>query len=102
MYGMIMNISEIKEYLGTVEYPRFVLPDGELVPSHYHITEIGLVDKQYIDCGGEMRHEQRISFQIWTADDNDHRLTSQKLLDIIAQFQKEISIVDTSIEIEYQ
>lgn len=97
-----MNISEMKEYLGTVEHPKFVLPDGEIVPPHYHITEIGLVQKQYIDCGGEMRHEQRISFQIWTADDSDHRLTSQKLLDIITQFESTISSIDTSIEIEYQ
>lgn len=97
-----MRIWALKEYLHTVEYPQFVLPDSQPIPPHYHITEIGLVTKQYIDCGGKARNEQRIVLQIWIADDIDHRLLSYKLLDIVTQFQSNVSSIDGLIEIEYQ
>ena len=33
--------------------PRFILPDGDQIPAHYHITEVGHVTKRFIDCGGK-------------------------------------------------
>jgi hypothetical protein len=29
---------------------RFMLPDGGLIPAHAHVTEVGRVDKRFIDC----------------------------------------------------
>jgi len=99
---MSMQLSEFKEWLNSVVHPAFQLPDDSMVPSHYHITEIGLEDKQYIDCGGELRKESYVTFQIWTADDMDHRLTSEKLLGIIDIFEKKITDKDLPIIVEYQ
>ena len=97
-----MNLSTFKQHLSTVDHPIFQLASGELVPEHYHVTEIGLVTKQFIDCGGEMRNESVVSFQLWYADDLDHRLTAEKLLEIIDLYEKKISKDDLPIEIEYQ
>jgi len=30
----------------------FVLPDGDVIPAHYHVTEVGHVTKRFVDCGG--------------------------------------------------
>ena len=53
------------QYLQTVSSLHFVLPDEQAIPSHFHITEIALVDKTYIDCGGTKRHEQIVTMQLW-------------------------------------
>ena len=78
-----MTLSEFKNKLSQSENVVFELPNGKLIPSHFHVTEIGQVDKTYIDCGGVVRSESKVSFQLWEADDFDHRLTSKRLLDII-------------------
>jgi len=62
-----MNLSQLKQYLQTVSDLTFILPDNIIVPSHFHITEIGLVEKQYIDCGGIQRHDHIISMQLRVA-----------------------------------
>ena len=31
---------------------QIMLPEGEFVPTHFHITEVGRVRKDFIDCGG--------------------------------------------------
>ncbi|MGW8123551.1 DUF6428 family protein [Roseivirga echinicomitans] len=36
-----MKISEIKSHLNNLEQIAFQLPDGSLVPSHFHVTEVG-------------------------------------------------------------
>ena len=47
----------------------FQLPDGSLVPEHFHVTEVGKVTKHFIDCGGVLRKEEKINFQLWNAND---------------------------------
>ena len=47
-----MTLAEIKSALQTLETISFKLPDGSLVPSHFHVTEVGKVTKHFIDCGG--------------------------------------------------
>ncbi|MEI7863404.1 MAG: DUF6428 family protein, partial [Planctomycetota bacterium] len=32
-----------------------MLPDKSFVPAHFHITEVGRVQKDFIDCGGTVR-----------------------------------------------
>ena len=97
-----MKLSEFKNYLLLLECPVFELWDWTFVPSHYHVTEIWLATKQFIDCWGQMRDECVVTFQLWYAHDVDHRLSAEKLLGIISLFEKKISADDYPIEIEYQ
>ena len=50
-----MKLSEIKKILETVDSINFQLPDGKFVPEYFHVTEVGLVTKNFIDCGGKIR-----------------------------------------------
>jgi predicted transcriptional regulator len=45
------KLSEKK--LDTLENVTFQLPDGTTVPEHFHVTEVGLITKNFIDCGGK-------------------------------------------------
>lgn len=56
-----------------------MLPSGEFVPDHFHITEVGRVEKQFIDCGGTRKEAISCVLQVWVANDKDHRLQSTKL-----------------------
>jgi hypothetical protein len=69
-----MRISEIKEQLTNLENVTFMLPNGSFVPEHFHVTEVGLVTKNFIDCGGKVRNETVVNFQLWNANDFEHRL----------------------------
>ncbi|MFV8333812.1 DUF6428 family protein [Flavobacterium sp. GSP14] len=97
-----MRISEIKEQLTHLENVTFMLPNGSFVPEHFHVTEVGLVTKNFIDCGGKVRNETVVNFQLWNANDFEHRLKPKKLLDIIALSEKILGIADFEIEVEYQ
>lgn len=101
-YPTIMKISEIKNHLHTATAVNFMLPDGTYVPEHFHVTEIGLVTKHFIDCGGTVRTEKTASFQLWNANDFDHRLKPGKLLSIIDLSEKVLNLPDLEIEVEYQ
>ena len=97
-----MKLSEIKNHLCTLNAVNFTLPNLQLVPENFHVTEVGLITKKFIDCGGTVREETAVNFQLWAANDFDHRLKPQKLLDIIALAEKNIGITDAQIEVEYQ
>lgn len=97
-----MKLSQVKEVLQGLDRVSFQLPSGQSVPEHFHVTEVGKVSKHYIDCGGTVRTEEVISFQLWTADDFDHRLASYKLLEIIALSEKHLQLPDAEVEVEYQ
>ena len=97
-----MKLSEIKNHLHSAEAVNFKLASGSYVPEHFHVTEIGLVNKHFIDCGGTERFEKVASFQLWNANDTDHRLKPQKLLHIIALSEKVLGLEDLEIEVEYQ
>lgn len=97
-----MKLSEIKKHLSTADAVNFELEDGTKVPEHFHVTEVGIVNKQFIDCGGTVRNEKVANFQLWDADDYDHRLKPGKLLDIIALSERVLGMEDLEIEVEYQ
>ena len=97
-----MKLSEIKNHLQTLETIAFQLPNGDLVPSHFHVTEVGKVVKDFIDCGGKVRSESVINFQLWEEQDYDHRLHPEKLLNIIELSEKIFEFDDLEIEVEYQ
>lgn len=97
-----MKLSEIKKHLATVAGVNFRLPNGSIVPEHFHVTEIGILTKHFIDCGGTIRKEDKINFQLMDANDYEHRLKPQKLLNIIDLSEKKLGIEDLEIEVEYQ
>lgn len=97
-----MTLSEIKRALGEVGQIQFILPNGEPVPAHFHVTEVGSVQKHFIDCGGTVRKEAVINFQLFTATDYDHRLSVRKLQSIIELSEKHLELEDHEIEVEYQ
>lgn len=66
------------------------------------MTEVGKITKHFIDCGGTERYEQVLNFQLWTADDYDHRLSAQKLKDILVLSERILNLKDAEIEVEYQ
>ncbi|RSK44819.1 DUF6428 family protein [Hymenobacter perfusus] len=97
-----MKIKEIKQALTEVEAISFRLPTGEYLPPHFHVTEVGLVSKHFIDCGGVERRETVANFQLWEAGDYDHRLAPQKFLHILQLSEKILGREDLDIEVEYQ
>ena len=97
-----MKLSKVKSVLKKLDNIGFQLPNGDLVPTHFHVTEIGKVTKHFIDCGGTERNEEVINFQLWNANDYDHRLHPEKLLNIIELSEKLLNIEDLEIEVEYQ
>lgn len=97
-----MKLSEVKTVLKELNTIGFKLPNGELVPNHFHVTEVGKVSKHFIDCGGTVRKEEVVNFQLWNADDYDHRLHPEKLLHIIELSEKTLDLDDVEIEVEYQ
>ena len=97
-----MKLSQVKNILKTVEAVNFNLPNGTTVPEHFHVTEVGLITKKFIDCGETVRNESVVNFQLWDANDFEHRLKPQKLLNIIELSEKVLGIGDFEIEVEYQ
>ncbi|UAB86036.1 hypothetical protein INR75_08585 [Zunongwangia sp. SCSIO 43204] len=98
-----MNLSEVKNKLKQLQNIAFELPNGELVPNHFHVTEVGKITKHFIDCGGTVRNEEVVSFQLWNANDYDHRLHPEKLLKIIELSEKTLNIDESlMVEVEYQ
>ncbi len=97
-----MILSEIKKLLATVETVNFQLENGTSVPEHFHVTEIGVISKHFIDCGGTIRNEKVANFQLWDANDYEHRLKPTKLLNIIKLSEVKLGMEDLEIEVEYQ
>ena len=97
-----MKLSEIKTILPTLENVEFQLENGTFVPKHFHVTEVGQIIKNFIDCGGTIRTEKVVNFQLWNADDFEHRLKPNKLLNIIQLSEEKLGMEDGEIEVEFQ
>jgi len=97
-----MKLSEIKGILPTLDNVEFQLENGTFVPEHFHVTEVGQITKNFIDCGGVIRTEKVINFQLWDANDFEHRLKPTKLLNIIKLSEEKLGMEDAEIEVEYQ
>ena len=97
-----MNLSDFKTQLSTITELNFLLPNGQFVPKHFHVTEVGQVTKHFIDCGGTVRNERVVNFQLWEAGDFDHRIAPQKLMSIITLSENILNLQDGEIEVEYQ
>ena len=80
-----------------------MLPNGEFVPENFHVTEVGKVTKQFIDCGGTERETIACVLQVWVANDVDHRLKSNKLAKILELAEPLVGATNghLPVEIEY-
>jgi hypothetical protein len=81
---------------------RFILPDGGLIPAHAHVTEVGRVDKHFIDCGGTTRQDAHCLLQTWVASDEDHRIQASKLAAILAKGRALIADESLPVQVEYE
>ncbi|HEY1047906.1 MAG TPA: DUF6428 family protein [Bacteroidia bacterium] len=97
-----MNIKQLKETLQQCEALNFYTPEGKLTPQHFHVTELGLISRHFIDCGTSIHTDNFINFQIWVAEDTAHRLSPDKFQGIISASEKVIGSENHEIEVEYQ
>lgn len=94
--------SEFEEALTGLHRLEFHLPKGKKIPAHFHLTEVGLTSKRFIDCGGTAREEEAVSMQLYVDIDLHHRLRADKLLHILRQSRAALHLPDVPVEIEYQ
>lgn len=80
---------------------HLMLPDQSFVPAHFHITEVGRVHKDFIDCGGTVRSTTACVLQVWVAQDADHRLDTTKLAKIVQIAAPLSKSADLPVEVEY-
>ena len=99
-----MNVTEFRAILSA--HPgmkmHWMLPDKSFVPDHYHITEVGRVQKDFVDCGGTIRSLTSCLLQIWVADDIDHRLQTTTLARIMDIAATVLTGEDPPVEVEYE
>jgi Family of unknown function (DUF6428) len=97
-----MKLSEFKTKLENLETINFYLPNGQMVPKHFHITEVGMTTKNFTDCGNTFRIQKTATMQLWTSIDYWHRLDPKMIVKIIDSTEKVFEGDDLDIEIEYQ
>ncbi|MDA8762362.1 DUF6428 family protein [Flavobacteriaceae bacterium] len=97
-----MLLSSFKQNLGAIDTLWFQLSNGSFVPAHFHITEVGNVTRNYIDCGGVQRQENKLNLQLWVNSDTNHRLKPNNLLNILQLAEKQLGCSDIEVEVEYQ
>lgn len=97
-----MTVSEFKTHLQSVDQLIFKQPNGQVVPLHFHITEMGMTTKHFVDCGGTTRTEAHASLQMWVAEDYEHRLSPEKLIGIIDMATPLLQDQNPEVEMEYQ
>src|ERR1700690_153393 len=102
---MGMNLAELKAILREHQEKQliFLLPDGDSIPPDFHVTEVGHVVKNFVDCGGTVRSAAACVLQAWTAaGDHGHRLSAGKLASILELARAVVPSDDLDVEIEYE
>ncbi|MES2695476.1 MAG: DUF6428 family protein [Verrucomicrobiota bacterium] len=99
-----MKFSELRSILSAnpENFLRFVLPDGDAIPSQFHVTEVGYVSKRFIDCGGTARNTAGVQLQLWLGSDSEHRLTAGKLAKILSLAREVVPSDDLDVDVEYE
>ena len=91
--------SALEQHPGT--FPRFVLPGGDHIPAHAHVTEVGHVVKNFIDCGGVTGKSETVLLQTHVGQDVDHRLKSDRFAKILQLGQRVLPHDQIEVEVEY-
>jgi hypothetical protein len=101
---IFMKLNELKENLSKQPDAniRFLLPNGDFVPVHAHVTEVARIDKKFVDCGGTLRSYSLCRLQTWFSDDVDHRLTAGKLLKILEKAHSFLASNDLEVDVEHE
>jgi hypothetical protein len=99
-----MKLNEFKSLLKaqTGKQFRIQLPDGSPVPMSFHVTEVGRVQKTFIDCGGTLRDTVTCQLQVWVGEDEDHRLEAGKTAAILEKARSFLPDDSVPLEIEYE
>lgn len=102
IYGN-MRLTELKQAVQQhpQNFPRFVLPDGDHIPRHAHVTEVGHVVKTYIDCGGETGTEEKVLLQTHVGHDTEHRLRSDRFVRILQLGERVLPDDQLNVEVEH-
>ena len=82
-------------------FPRFVLPDGSYIPARAHITEVGHVVKDFIDCGGLTGRTEAVVLQTHVGSDTHHRLKSDRFAKILQLGNRVLPHEEFEVEVEY-
>jgi hypothetical protein len=101
-----MNLTELKSILLSHSHRTVAvkLPDGALVPAHFHITEVGHVAKKFVDCGGTFRASEACVLQTYVGSpaDDGHRLAAGRLAKILDLANPILPGNDLPVEIEHE
>src|SRR4029077_15246290 len=82
-------------------FARFVLPNGDYIPGHAHVTEVGHVVRNFIDCGGLTGKEEKGVLQKHVGKDTDYRLRSDRFAKILRLGDRMIPSADLHVDVEY-
>ena len=98
-----MKLSELKSLLRAYPdtHPRFILPSGDQIPAHFHLTEVGHVAKKFVDCGGTFRAREACVLQTYVAEDFEHRLKAKRFADILELGRAVVPNDDLAVEVEW-
>ncbi|HEY1122747.1 MAG TPA: DUF6428 family protein [Haloferula sp.] len=99
-----MTLHELKVLLGehSGRHFRIRLPDGAAVPLSFHVTEVGRVQKTFLDCGGTLRESVTCQLQVWVGEDYDHRIETQKMAAILGKAAAYLPDESVPVEVEYE
>lgn len=99
-----MILSELKSLLRDHAglHFRLRLPDGGPVPLSFHVTEVGRVQKTFLDCGGTLRETLACQLQVWVGQDYDHRIETGKMAKILDKARAYLPDESVPVEIEYE
>ena len=98
-----MKFTELQDLLQQypATFPRFILPGGDSIPAHAHVTEVGHVVRNFIDCGGRTGKEEKVLLQTHVGDDTDHRLRSDRFARILQLGAGVLPNSDLTVDVEY-
>jgi len=99
-----MTLQEFKALLQENRGKLFqvVLSTGDAVPISFHITEVGRVEKTFVDCGGKLHTRKTAQLQVWVGPDEDHRIQAGKMADILDKSSQIVPDDTLPLELEYE
>ena len=81
---------------------RFGFADGGQIEPHFHVTEVGKVTKDFVDCGGTRRTTESCVLQTYVANDFEHRLGTDTLAKVLQAAEPLALDDELPVEVEYQ
>jgi hypothetical protein len=99
-----MNLFKLKSLLNehSSRFFRIALPDGNAVPVSFHVTEVGRVQKTFLDCGGKLRESTICQLQVWVGPDYEHRIETGKMAAILNKAKDYLPDENIHVEVEYE